>query len=350
MRILLYPFALLYGLAIFVRNFLFDKRIIKTITFRTPVILVGNLTTGGTGKTPCVEHIIQILRQGHHLAVISRGYKRKTKGFIIGNENHSWKDIGDEPLQIATKFPDVTVAVDGKRKRGINKLLHSSHPPDCIIMDDGFQHRKVKAGLSILLTDYSHPYSDDLLLPVGNLREHISNRRRADIIIVTKSPSVRSPISDKILIKKLKPLNNQLVFFSYLKFGPLTPLHHNSGTKKACQQSNTIVLFSGIANPSSLQQHLQDRCSNLITLTFPDHHPFSTKDIAKVLSVFNDQFTKNKILVTTEKDYHRMKDQDFFGDLIKYPVFYIPVFVGFHTNYRGLEFDQVIREYVNTDK
>ncbi|MFO7721761.1 MAG: tetraacyldisaccharide 4'-kinase, partial [Bacteroidales bacterium] len=326
------------------------KHILRSTSFSKPVILVGNLTTGGTGKTPCVEYIVRLLRQEQHLAVISRGYKRKTKGFIIGNENHSWKEIGDEPLQIATKFPDVTVAVDGKRKRGIKKLLHSSHPPDCIIMDDGFQHRKVKAGLSILLTDYSHPYSDDYLLPAGNLREHISNRRRADIIVVTKSPAVKSPISDKILLKKLKPLQHQLVFFSYLKFGPFTPLLHNSEIKKACKTPNTIVLFTGIANPSSLQQHLQDQCSKLITLAFPDHHPFTAKDISKVLSTFNDQFTRNKILVTTEKDYHRMKDYVFFGDLAKYPVFYIPVYVGFHTNYRGLEFDQVIREYVSRNK
>jgi tetraacyldisaccharide 4'-kinase len=350
MRIILYPFSLLYGLVIRVRNFLYDTNLLRSVTFNTPIILVGNLTTGGTGKTPCVEYLLHLLASDYRVAVISRGYKRKTRGFMIGNENHSWRDIGDEPLQIASKFPEVTVAVDAGRKHGIKKLMKCSHPPDCIVMDDGFQHRKVKPGISILLTDYSHPYSDDYLLPAGHLREHISNRRRADIIIVTKSPSIKSPISDKILIKKLKPFPNQLVFFSYLKFGPLIPFLNTTETKKTCHQPNTIILFTGIANPSSLQHHLQNKCSNLISITFPDHHPFSTKDIRKVLLTFNDQFTKNKILVTTEKDYHRMKSHDFFGDLVKYPVFYIPVSVGFHTNYRGLDFDQVISEYVRTNK
>jgi tetraacyldisaccharide 4'-kinase len=350
MRILLYPFSLLYGLIISVRNFLYNKHIIKSAHFKTPVILVGNLSTGGTGKTPLIEYILNLLRDDYRMAVISRGYKRKTSGFIIGNENHSWKDIGDEPLQLASKFPDVIVSVDSRRKRGVKKLLQCSHPPDTILMDDGFQHRKVKPGLSILLTDYSHPYSDDYLLPAGNLREQCRNRKRADIIVVTKSPPVKSPISDKILIKKLNPFKNQLVFFSYLKFGQLTPFPQISATKMVCAQVNTILLFTGIANPSSLQQHLQDKCSNLIMMNFPDHHPFSSNDINKILAVFNDQFTKNKILVTTEKDFYRLKDQIFFGDLIKYPVFYIPVSVGFHTNYRGLEFDQVIRDYVRKNR
>lgn len=351
MRFLLYPIALIYGTIIRLRNFLYNRKFLKSVSFKTPVILVGNLTTGGTGKTPCVEYLINLLRTDYNIAVLSRGYKRKTKGFIIGNVTCSTSnEIGDEAMQILSKFQDVTVAVCENRKVGIKNLIHLKNPPDVIIMDDGFQHRRVKPGLSILLTDYIKPYSNDYLLPTGNLREHCHNSKRADIIIVTRSPNVHSPISEKIIIKQLKPQKQQPVFFSYLGFGKLMPFGSVAEKNRAVKQPNTIILFTGIANTAILEQHLQDRCSNLIVLKFPDHHWYADKDIARILKTYDDQFTKNKIIVTTEKDYYRLKHKKCFDDLRKKPVFYIPVSMKIHPHTKGIDFNQAIRDYVEKNR
>lgn len=338
---------MIYGVVIAFRNFLYNKKFLKSASFSTPVILVGNLSTGGTGKTPCVEYLINLLRTDYKIAVLSRGYKRKTKGFIIGNAISSTSsEIGDEAMQILSKFQDITVAVCENRKAGINNLLSLRNPPDVIIMDDGFQHRRVNPGLSILLTKYNKPYTNDYLLPAGNLREHRHNSKRADMIIVTKSPIVHSPISEKIIIKQLKPQKKQPVFFSYFEFGKL--ITFGSETTKHCKSAkpNTIVLFSGIANTAILEQHLNNMCSNLVMIQFPDHHWFTEKDIAKIIKAYDDQFTRSKIIVTTEKDYNRLKHKKCFDDLRKKPVFYIPVSMKIHPHAKGIDFNQAIRDYV----
>jgi tetraacyldisaccharide 4'-kinase len=344
-RKLLFPLSLIYGFIIWFRNFLFNRKFLKVTRFNIPVILAGNLSAGGTGKTPCVEYLIRFLKEQHRIAVLSRGYLRKTKGFQIATPASTAREVGDEPLQIALKFPEVTVAVDRNRRNGIRTLMGYQPPPDCIIMDDGFQHRSVEPGLSILLTEYNNLYMDDLLLPAGTLREHQSNAARADIIVITKSPRVHSPITEKILIKRLKPRKNQLLFFSYIRFSPLQPLFPGQNSTNQ-PVPNTIVLFTGIANPAPLQQHLQDLCSNLISVTFPDHHHYGLKDIAKITKVFNDQFTKNKILVTTEKDLSRLKHEETFDILRNFPVFCVPIAMAFHPHIRGYNFDQAILDYV----
>lgn len=347
LKVLLYPFALIYGSVIRIRNLLYNRKILKTASFKSPVILVGNLSTGGTGKTPCVEYLIRMLNPLYKVAVLSRGYKRKTNGFIIGNhKTSSSREIGDEPLQMLSKFPQVIVAVDKKRKRGIQNLFNLDSPPDCVILDDGYQHRRVKPGLQILLTEYNNIFSNDHLLPVGNLREHSANSSRANIIVITKSPHVHSPISEKILISQLKPSKNQLVFFSYINFGEFLPVNHNLPKISKCKKPNTILLFTGIANPSSLEQYLQDQCSNLITISFPDHHVFSGKDIAKIIKRYNDLFTKNKIIVTTEKDFYRLKHEKPFNALNELPVYYIPICMEFHPHPKSFDFDQAILNYV----
>ncbi len=311
-----------------------------------PIILIGNLTVGGTGKTPFVEYLSMLLKDQYRVAVLSRGYKRKSKGFVIGGQTSTWKDIGDEPLQMTIKFPDVVIAVDRSRTHGIQELSKLPDPPECIILDDGFQHRRVNPGLSILLTEFSHPYSDDLLLPTGRLREHRHNSKRADVIVITKSPPVKSPLVDKILIKKLKPLNRQLVFFSYIDYGDLIPISATARNRPPCNDPNTIIMVTGIANPIPLQQHLQTRCNNLISIVFPDHHIYMIKDVQKILRVFNDQFTRNKVIVTTEKDMYRFRNDTIFDPLLTEPLFYIPISVKLHSSYKGWDFNKVIKHYV----
>jgi tetraacyldisaccharide 4'-kinase len=349
MRLLLLPFALIYGTVIRFRNLLFDSGFLKSHSFTVPVILAGNLSTGGTGKTPCVDYLTHLLKNKYRVAVLSRGYKRKTSGFIIANEASTALEIGDEAKLIALKHPDMMVAVDRKRVSGIRKLLKEPQPPDCILLDDGFQHRWVKPGLSILLTEYNALFTHDYLLPAGDLREHRSNFCRADIIMITKSPIVHSPISEKLIIKKMKPRQHQLVFFSWLSYGERIPVFGALPSSQTCSKPHTIVLFTGIANPSPLEQHLMDKCTELITIKFRDHHRFSDKDMQRVVNTFNHQFTKNKILITTEKDLARLKGEKSFDYLSNFPVFYIPVSMKIHPHTKGVDFDQVIQDYVRTN-
>lgn len=345
MRLLLLPLALIYGTFIRCRNLLFNTGLIKSLGFPVPVILAGNLTTGGTGKTPCVEYLVRLLSNNHRLAVLSRGYKRKSKGFIVASPDASARDIGDEAKQLKDKFPDLTVAVEKRRVKGIQNLLSRPEPSDCIILDDGFQHRWVKPGLSILLTEYNDLFTHDYLLPAGNLREHRKNFHRADIILITKSPAVHSPISEKLIIKKMKPAKHQLVFFSYLSYDEWMPVFDH----KSCQKPNTIVLFTGIANPSPLEQHLMKKSSELITVKFRDHHAYTKRDMQHIINVFDKQFTKNKILLTTEKDLSRLKGEKCFDYLRNFPVFYIPVSMKVHPHTKGINFDKVIQNYVQTN-
>ncbi len=344
--LILWPFAVIYGLAIRIRNLLFDFKVFPVARFSRPVILVGNLAAGGTGKTPCVDYLCSLLKDEFRLAILSRGYGRKTRGFMLAATESTWKEVGDEPLLIKLRHPEITVAVDENRKNGLEILTATSSGVDCIIMDDGFQHRWVSAGLNILLTDYSHLYCSDYLLPMGYLREHRKGSRRADIIVVTKAPAVKSPVSDKAIIKKLKPLNHQLVFFSYLEYGSLIPANNAGSKLLSVNDIQTALLITGVANPEALVDHLKLKISNLTLLRFPDHHPFSERDISRIRKTYNNLYQKSKIIITTEKDIARMKHADAFGMLGDFPVFYIPVSMGFHENYRGQQFHQTILEYV----
>lgn len=345
MKYLLFPFALIYKLIIWFRNSLFNLGVFQSVEYPTKLISVGNLAMGGTGKTPHVEYLINLLGDNENISILSRGYKRKTKGYLEATNNSKSFEIGDEPKQYVTKFDNTRVFVSESRRTGIKNILDSYPSTECIILDDAYQHRWVKPGLSILLSDYHDPFYEDSIVPVGRLREPRKNYDRADIIIITKAPTVLSPIDYKITLSKIKPLKHQKIFFSYIKYGQITPVFSQNGFN-SCNEYNTIVLFTGIANTYPLEDYLKLRCTNLITVKFPDHHDFSLQDLKKVTKEFDDQFTRNKIILTTEKDYMRLVDnQDFLDHLQNFPVFYLPIKVKIHKKWSE-DFDQTVKSYV----
>ena len=348
-RILLIPFAFLYGLVIRFRHWLFDIGILKSTSFKTPVIGVGNLSFGGTGKTPMIEYLINLLVSDNKLAVISRGYGRKTKGYIVANKNSSYKDIGDEPMQYFHNFKNkLTVAVSKNRKLGITNLLSGSNKPDIILMDDSFQHRAVKPGLSILLTDFHKLYTEDYLVPAGTLRDTVSRAASADIIIVTKTYKVLSPITRRRINAIIKPTEKQSLYFSYLEYGKLISfpsLIPGSFPKNL----HTIVLFCGIANSYLLQEYLRDNCVELLVIDFPDHYSYKRKDLKLVAKTYNDEFTRNKLIVTTEKDAMRLLKSEIMDELNNLPLYYLPIKVKLHKHDEN-NFINKIHDYVGKDK
>ncbi|WP_148870924.1 tetraacyldisaccharide 4'-kinase [Tenacibaculum adriaticum] len=307
LRFLLFPFAILYDLIISIRNFLFDVNILRSISFDIPVIAVGNLSVGGTGKSPQIEYLIRLLKNEHKVAVLSRGYKRKTKGFQLVNSTHSAEDVGDEPLQFFKKFDNVTVAVDANRTNGIQQLLKLVDPPEIILLDDAFQHRKVKAGFYILLTKYDDLYVNDFILPAGHLRESRKGAKRANIVVVTKCPQNLSDTEQNKIIKKLNLKSNQKVFFTAIDYDK--KLKGSGEISIENLKNKEIVLVTGIANPTPLLNYLSEENINFTHLKFPDHHNFTSEDISRIHTVFNGIESEEKILITTEKDYVRLKDK-----------------------------------------
>lgn len=306
LRFLLFPFAVLYDVITSIRNWCFDVGILKSTSFAIPVIAVGNLSVGGTGKTPQVEYLIRLLKDNYKVAVLSRGYKRKTKGFIKLNPSHSVEDVGDEPLQFFKKFgTEITVAVDANRTNGIQELLKGDNPPDVVLLDDAYQHRKVKASTYILLTKHNDLYADDYVLPVGNLRESRRGAKRASFIIVTKCPSSISSKERERIIKKLKPQGNQKVFFTTIEYD--AELKGGEETISIGQlKEKEVVLVTGIENPQPLLTYLTEQKVKYQHLKYPDHHNFSAKELTSIQQVFNGLSTKNKLILTTEKDYVRL--------------------------------------------
>ncbi|MBU1368531.1 MAG: tetraacyldisaccharide 4'-kinase [Bacteroidetes bacterium] len=344
MRLFLLPLSWLYQLILGVRHFIYDKKIIKPATFDLPVICVGNLSFGGTGKTPHIEYLVRLLSNDFKTAVLSRGYGRLSKGFIIAKPGMTYRDIGDESMQYFQKFKHITVAVDEKRARGIKQLIATAENPELILLDDAFQHRRVKAGLNILLTDFHNLYPNDFLFPAGRLRDITSAADRADIIIVTKTPKVFSPFTRRRLTEIIKPKAHQSLYFSYIKYDSLTPLadHTNLAIPR---KTTTIMLFCGIANPYPLQDFLQKKCTDLITIDFPDHHIFSKKDMHRVVNEFKNILGKNKIMVTTEKDAMRLVDSPYFSLFKNIPLFYVPIEVKFHES-EQLNYNSQVIDYV----
>jgi tetraacyldisaccharide 4'-kinase len=326
------------------RNFLFDLGLLKSIRYEKPVISIGNLSYGGTGKTPQIEYLVRLLSGDNFLATLSRGYGRKSEGFIIGSKRSNVKYIGDEPLQFAKKFDNIKVAVDEKRTRGISLLFQKYPKLDVILMDDAFQHRYVKPGLSILLTDYHHPYTEDAVLPSGTLREFKCGARRADLIIVTKTPKIFSPITRRRFLEDIRPCAHQKVFFSYIRYGNPMPLYEQSQPDYPAK-TNNILLFNGIANDMPLREHLERMCSELVVIKFPDHHLYSMKDLELIRKRFDDLPTQKKVILTTEKDVMRLKNPAFSTFLKNLPLFYIPIEVEFHGGDKEL-FDKEILNYV----
>lgn len=344
-RILLFPISLLYGFLTFVRNKLFDWNILSSQSFNIPIISLGNLSTGGTGKTPHVEYLIRLLQGEKKVATLSRGYKRKSAGFLMANDNTSVDDIGDEPFQFKIKFPEVTVAVDEKRVHGVESLLSEKNDINVVLLDDAFQHRYIKPGLSILLTDFFNLYTNDFVVPTGSLREFRRGAKRADIIIVTKSPKVLSPLTLRNIISQINPKENQKVYFSFIKHGKLSQIPGVDFIPDQQHHYSAIMMVAGIANPYPLELKLRDRCTNLEKLNFSDHHQFTEKDIDKIIQKFDSIFAKNKIIVTTEKDMGRLRQPELFQKIKSFPICYMPIEVKIHKDDR-MDFDNQIIEYV----
>lgn len=348
MKFFLLPFAWLFHLVILLRHKLFDWRILKSSTFRIPVICVGNLTVGGTGKTPHIEYLIRLFQDRFQVAVLSRGYGRQSKGFLVATADTTASQIGDEPRQYSLKYPRATVAVHERRVKGIQLLLENEAKPNLILLDDAFQHRYVKAGLNILLTDYHHLYTDDYLLPVGRLRDTRSSAQRAQAIVVTKMPHVFSPFIEQDLVKKIQPLPHQTLFFSYFKYGNYLPVFNQSEVFIP-KNISSILLVTGIANVYPLREHLLGKCTDLVELSYPDHHHYTENDLQKISETFHDILGKSKIILTTEKDAVRFKDSEYLRILEKLPVFYIPIKVAFHKS-KGISFDEYIEDYVKKNR
>ncbi len=348
-KFLLLPFAFLYGLIVRIRHWLFNVNILKSELFELPVIGVGNLSLGGTGKTPMVEYLIRLLVDEYKLAVLSRGYGRNTNGFLTANQYSGHKDIGDEPMQYHNKFKnDIKVTVSENRRIGIKNLMQDDENLDIILLDDCFQHRYVLPGISILLTDFHNLYMEDYLLPAGTLRDVVSEAKRADIIIVTKTYKVLSPITRRRIKGILKPEEHQSLYFSYIDYGELTVV---PGFKevKIKKKISTIVLFCGIANSYPFQEYLRDLCNDLLVIDFPDHHTYRKKDLQLVAQTYNDTFTQNKIIITTEKDAMRLVKSEYIRELDSLPLYYIPIKVKLH----GLDqsnFSNQIKKYVRENK
>ena len=329
LRKILFPFAVLYGWVTQCRNFLYDKGFLKSYSFDIPIIAVGNLSVGGTGKTPQIEYLIRLLSDNYKIATLSRGYKRESKGFVLADEASTAAILGDEPYQFYTKFPNIQVAVDADRKNGIEQLLSLPNKPNIILLDDAFQHRKVKAGFYILLTAYDDLFCNDYILPTGNLRESRSGAKRADCIIVTKCPKAISELEQDEIRKKLG--SNKPIFFSCVEYDDCI---YSSNESKKVNEIKDInkLLIAGIAKPKSFFDFLKN--NNDTSLTFPDHHHFTASDSITIKSK-----AKGSLIVTTEKDYVRLKNS-----IPNNQLFYLPIKTSFISD--RISFDSIISYFL----
>jgi len=320
-RYLLFPLTLIYGGIIWLRNRLYDKQIMKSAAFNFPIICVGNLATGGTGKTPMTEYLIRLLKNDYKTATLSRGYKRKTTGFAIADEDTTALEIGDEPMQFHQKFPDVAIAVGEERIVAIPQLLHQRPETEVIILDDAFQHRQVKAGLNILLTEYANLYTRDFILPAGDLRDVRSSSKRAEIIIVTKCRNDLPETERQAIINEIAPAVNQAVYFTTIVYSK--PYH--LFTKEIIDVTHDfgILLVCGIANPRALKAHLTKHADSYDMLRYADHHIFDSNDLKEIKLQFDKIKAGKKVVLTTEKDAVRL--QKFEKELSGFPIYVIPI-------------------------
>lgn len=341
-RLLLLPFSLLYGLVVTIRNYFYDKDIMSSTNFSLPVISVGNLSVGGSGKTPHIEYLIRLLKNHINIGTLSRGYKRKTSGYLQIFQQTKPKDSGDEPLQFKRKFPDIMVAVSESRDIGIISMVRDQPNLQTILLDDAFQHRAVNPHLNILLTEYNRPFYDDFYLPSGRLRESKSGYKRADIIVVTKCPELITPIEREEIIKKINPHQGQQVFFSKFKYAKPYYLFD----PKYIFNINTefqVLLLSAIANTDYLIQYLEPKVSEIVQMEFPDHYDFTPNDIGNMLTYFNRMHKQKKVIITTEKDAMRLNEHKEFLVKNNLPVFVLPIEVEFLENDASL-FNKAIQD------
>jgi tetraacyldisaccharide 4'-kinase len=344
-RYFLLPFSLIYGGIVWIRNWLFDKNIQRSSSFNFPIICVGNLSVGGTGKTPMVEYLIRLLKNNYATATLSRGYKRKTKGFAIADEYTTALEIGDEPMQFHQKFPEVAVAVGEERLVAIPQLLHSRQDTEVIILDDAFQHRAVKAGLNIVLTEYANLYTRDFMLPAGDLRDIKGSINRADIIVITKCPANVSIEEKNKLIAEVKRREGQQVFFTTTIYAK--PYHLFSKEEKEINTAASVLLITGIANPQPLKELLTKTVHTYDMLRYADHHIFTIDDLEDIQKHFERITATNKIIVTTEKDAVRL--EKFKTGLKDFPIYVIAVQHSFLFN-EGSQFDITITDFIASFK
>jgi tetraacyldisaccharide 4'-kinase len=329
----LLPLSWLYGLIVGIRNELFELKILKTRRFNIPVISIGNITVGGSGKTPHVEYLIRLLKDKMNVAVLSRGYKRKSHGYVLATTDTPMQDIGDEPYQMKTKYPKVHVAVDKNRCEGISRLTTDKETcdTDVILLDDAFQHRYVQPGINILLVDYHRLIIYDKLLPAGRLREPLSGKHRADIVIITKCPKDLNPIDYRVLSKAMDLYPFQQLYFTTLEYCELEPIFSNKKNLLLTDiRGWNILLLTGIATPQHLKEDLNEYTGNnaLTTLSYPDHHTFTKKDIRLINETF-ERMSTPKIIIITEKDKARLIGIEGLSAEIKENIYSLPIKVRF---------------------
>ncbi len=351
--LLLYPISLIYGLVVNIRNFMFDVKILKSTSFDIPIISVGNITVGGTGKTPHVEYVISFLKEEYNIAVLSRGYKRATKGFVLAQKDSNAKEIGDEPKQIKQKYPDITVAVCESRVKGVKKLLEIDNKLNLILLDDAFQHRYITPGLSILLIDYNRPFLKDHYLPYGRLRENPGQRHRADIMLVTKTPKHVKPIDMRIMSKTLNLFPYQSLYFTSFEYGKICPVFSKNSyliDKDIIKKEKySVLIVTGIAYPQTLIEYVKTLTTDFSVLRFPDHHYFKTKDIEKISAQFSQIESEKKIIITTEKDAMRFVEINIKDKKLKSRMVYVPIKPKILANDED-EFKDLIMKYLIKDK
>ena len=344
-RYILFPFAIIYGFVVWFRNKLYNFGIFKSHTFDIPVISVGNLEVGGSGKTPATEYLVKLLESKFSLATLSRGYGRITSGFRWVDAADNANLCGDEPLQIKLNYPNVGVAVCEDRVKGANRIKDTHN---LIILDDAYQHRAIKPGLSILLFDFNRLNHSRFMLPTGNYREFFSGRKRADILVVTKCPVILNDFDKQLIIKKLKPFNHQKVIFSFIAYADdLQPL--TKGIDKilasGITQKTAVLLLTGIAKPQLLIDKIKEKTTNITHHNYPDHHNFTSKNILKLVNNFKALNAEHKVIITTQKDAIRLMDASFEQHLYNLPIFYWQINMAFSPNDK-LILHKIVTDYV----
>lgn len=352
LKFYLNPLSFLYGVGVWVRNRLFDWGVLHSEQYSIPVICIGNLSVGGTGKTPHTEYIICLLKDKYRIAVLSRGYKRKTSGFILADSKSSSIEIGDEPFQIKNKFPDILVAVDANRRRGIQNLLSlpEKEKPEVILLDDAYQHRYVHPSLSIVLSDYHRLFYHDKLMPTGRLREPIDNINRADIVVVTKCNEDMKPIDFRIVEENMKLKAHQLLFFTRIVYGEVEPVFPSEArplNSENIRKEDDILLISGIATPSPFIREVEKYSNKVQPMVFPDHHTFTQSDFKRLDAIFEKMTSSGKLILVTEKDAARLKDNPLVPESWKKCVYYLPITIRFCNEQ---SFDETIKKHITTFK
>lgn len=349
-KILLFPFAVIYGIVTSFRNLLYDWKFLKSKSFEVHTICVGNLAVGGTGKTPHVEYLIKLLQNDFKIATLSRGYKRKTSGFFHAKDTSTAFDIGDEPLQYKTKNPSLDVCVDADRVNGVKKILAFPEPPKVILLDDAFQHRALNCELKIVISEYTNLFLNDCMMPSGTLRESKRGINRADIIIISKTPERTTAVEIRNIIKDLKPLAHQQLFFTWLKYGELVGFQNPQETIDTLNDlfRYRIVLFTGIGNPAPMLTYLKEYASDVKHIQYSDHYQFTLQDITDIRAELDAIEGGNKIVVTTEKDAMRLRGTDLQDIANTLPLYVLPIEVDFRD--KTQEFNETIINYVRTTK